>query len=251
MKALWVCGAVWLIAACDTANISPCCAVALLAGQEDRAHIPGALQATAEQFLGPAPGMPPDTPRDTPPDTPLAGLGRDSLSPNSATPHQTLQDRRIGLRLQASQRIAGKSPALQTPTLQTTVFAALEASHGHSLHSLPQGVGILADPARISFDSLALTPELGVTQQIGLHNGLSLRLGASIGQRHAKVRTHFGSALLDVTNHSQQVTRFVRLEAALRRQDPAHPQRGQEFALGLQQQDDDSVTLRSDLRFWH
>lgn len=244
MKALWVCGAVWLIAACDTADISPCCAVALLAGQEDRAYIPGALQATAEQFLGPAPGTPPAP--GIPPDTPLTGLGRDSLSPNSATPHQTLQDRRIGLRLQANQRIAG-----QTPRLQTTVFAALEASHGHSLHSLPQGVGILADPARVSFDSIALTPELGVTQQIGLRDGLSLRLGASVGQRYAKVRTHFGSALLDVTNHSQQVTRFVGLEAALRRQDPTHPHRGQEFALGLHRQDDSSVTLRSDLRFWH
>jgi hypothetical protein len=176
------------------------------------AHVGPALEATAEQFLdrpAAAKGLPDVSGSVSSGGSPRLTLGRDTLAPDSDTPHRRLSDRRLGLRGQ-----------INTPlSAQTDVFAALSVTAGQSRHLLPQGLGPLADPMRIDFDRLGLTPEVGIrwTRPLSDVAGAktSLTLALSAGQEVSRVRTTLRSALLDVTNYSTVRQGFVSLGAGL------------------------------------
>jgi hypothetical protein len=186
------------------------CKVALTAGGDGMAHVAPALEATAAQFLGsgsadPGGGMAEGGPGGLP----RLPLGRDTLSADSDTAHRRLSDRRLGLRVEAGAPLSRHLAA----------FAAMSIAAGQSRHLLPQGLGPLADPMRIGFDRISVTPEMGVRWTRPLPDvaggKTDLTLTLSAGQEISRVRTTVRSALLDVRNDSMVRQGFVSLGAGL------------------------------------
>jgi len=173
------------------------CRAEAVIGQDSRALLRPALQATAANFLGNPVGGDPGAGGDLDPDV---------LSPDSATRYQTTRDRQIGLRLSATQDIAP----------QRAVWGALTAAVADSRFHLPQGLGVLGDPTDIVVRSLVLTPELGVTRRYRPNwAGPDVVLDAGIGAQIGVAQTGVTSALLDVDHRSDHQIGFVSLGAGL------------------------------------
>ena len=226
------------------------CSMALVAGADGLAHAGPALEATADQFLGPqgggvGTGRLAGQSRATPSAAgglPRLVLDRDTLAPDSTTPHQVLTDRRLGLRVQASRPL---SAGFGT-------HAALTLAAGQSRHVLPQGLGPLTDPLRIGFDRVSATPELGVhwSRPLPLLPEGEIRVGASAGQEISRVRTRLRSDLLDVRHLGTVRQGFVALEAGIGLR-PASGRARLEAAVRLRQDQDGDRQLQSELRLQH
>lgn len=202
----------------------PECRFSLTAGPNDGAYVPAALEATAAAFLGPGSGA------GTGPGAGSGGTGfprlrldRETLSPGSGTDFRVTRNRGIGLRAELTRPLEGDLRA----------YAALSLGAGQHDYLLPQGLGPLVDPMRISFRSLSLTPEAGLVHDRALPGlpAARLRLSAGAGVALTRTRTHLTSALLDVSSRSDLAQPFLALGIGLML-DPEGPGQAELVAMG-------------------
>lgn len=208
--------ALLLVVAFLPGGCGPCaqvqCSGSLSLGNSPDGQIPGALEATADQFLGEGIAAP-----KTEPEPERAGtirLGRDTLSPDSDTPHEKTLSRRIAWRNEVSTELL---PEVRGVASLTTAVA-------QSRYHLPEGLGVLADPTEIGFTAISVDPALGLvwTPRLDLPEGAQLQVGVAAGREVARMRTTVRSALLDVTNYSTQTQGYVELGLGLALP-PPHP----------------------------
>lgn len=208
-----------VLAGLGLAGCAPCadCRVEAVLGQDRRALADPALRAAAAQFLGDAAG--PGRPGDAGPGSGTSsGLPRfridpDVLGPDSTTPYRLARNRQIALRL-GHETALGRGLALDS---------GIRVGLGHSVYDLPQGMGVLSDPARIGFASLSVMPEVSLVRRIPL-GALEGRLRLGGGWQVARSRTTVRSALLDVRHTGTTRRGTVWLGAGL-----ADPARGMEL----------------------
>lgn len=202
------------------AGCAPCpdCRVEAVLGQDRRAMADPALRAAAAQFLGDAAG--PGRPgAGGPGGGSSSGLPRfridpDVLGPDSTTPYRLARNRQIALRL-GHETALGRGLALD---------GGIRVGLGHSAYDLPQGMGVLSDPARIGFASLSVMPEVSLVRRIPLGR-LEGRLRLGGGWQVARTRTTVRSALLDLRHTGTTRRGTVWLGAGL-----ADPARGLDLA---------------------
>lgn len=198
-----------LVIAALVGGCGPCasvhCRTSLSLGSSADGQIPGALEATADQFLGEAGAAP-----EPAPGTARAGtirLDRDTLSPDSDTPHHKSLGRQIALRNEASTTLM---PGVQG-------VASLTLAAAQSRYHLPEGLGVLSDPTTIGFASVSVDPAIGLvwTPALDLPARGQLHLGLAAGREVARFRTTVRSALLDVTSYSMQSQGYLELAVGL------------------------------------
>lgn len=164
--------------------------------------VPQALGATAQQFLGPAAGAGPAQ-GGSPGSRPL--IRPDLLTPGSGTAYRLRQNRARALGLTTERPLR--------PGLALTGQAVMGT--GRLDYRLPQGLGILRDPARITFDSRFVELEAGLAWRRDLTPDAALRLGLAAGLHHSRTRTHVSSALLEIRNKSRQTDPYLALRGDL------------------------------------
>lgn len=87
--------------------------------------------------------------------------------------------------------------------------ASVTAAVGRRRYRLPQGIGILTDPAVISFTAASLTGRVSASWMWQMPRDMQVKLSASLGAELAYIRTHIRSALIDrpaITRHLSPVT---------------------------------------------
>ncbi len=183
--------------------------VSLAAGTSPGAFIPGALQASAVQFVGPQgrASHPTTTPRLTGgPRGATLVFTPDMLKPGSSTPFVSTDNLAVAV------RVEGVRPV--TPASE--VFAAMRLGSEHRAFYLPRGIGPLIDPTRIAFAAQTAGVEIGARRRLALdRRGLSLVLGVAAGADLRRTRTHIRSALIDMTNRHSDRPTHLRISAGL------------------------------------
>lgn len=129
----------------------------------------------------------------------------DMLSPGSDTDYRLLQSRSRSIGLHAKQPLGRNLSAT----------ARLTLGEGRTAYSLPQGLGILRDPATIRFETSFATLETGLAWHHSLLPGLSGTVEMALGARQTHTRTHVSSALLDVRSKSRQVDPYIALRTGI------------------------------------
>lgn len=166
-------------------------------GPEDNVFIVPALDRTAQEFLGLSGSGPSPPPRDGP----AVVIRPDMLSPGSETAYRLVQSRSRSVGLQAEQPLGR--------TLSAT--ARLTVGEGRTAYALPQGLGILRDPANIRFKTRFATVESGIAWRREVWPGVSGQVEMAFGMRHTRTGTHVSSALLDVRSKSRQRDSYIAL----------------------------------------
>lgn len=226
------------------AGCSPCmtgqCRTSMSLGSSADGQVPGALEATADQFLGEPHLRPDPVPAASSARTGTIRLSRDTLSPDSDTPHHKSLGRQLSLRNEVSTELA---PGLRG-------VASLTAGLAQSRYHLPDGLGVLADPTTIGFSSVSVDPALGLvwTPGLDLPSGGQLHLGIAAGREVARIRTTVRSALLDVTNYSTQSQGYVEFGLGLELPPPHQGDVGTELALTGRRYGDDVIVFGGALR---
>lgn len=194
----------------------------------DRAAITNpALAAMAEAFV-----------RGDRRSRPAAGGGfllidPDVLKPGSETPRRLVRDRSVAL---VHERAVPLGQDL-------AAYGSLTAGLGQTRHRLPEGMGVLTDPARIGLTSLTLQPEAGL-QRRWQGPGSDLTVAAGLGIQASLTETTVSSALLDVRHRSSHVMPYAALRFEVQpRQAPLS------LALEARVARDGMSQLRADLRF--
>jgi hypothetical protein len=132
----------------------------------------------------------------------------DVLGPDSTTSHRLVADRSIGWRRSAAIDLGQGWQVRGAGTLAL----------GQSRHDLPEGMGVLTDPARIAVTSLSVQPELGLARQFDL-GPATVTAGASVGLQVSRNRVTVRSALLDVTSHSVTTAPYALASVEVQPQD--------------------------------
>lgn len=175
--------------------------------------VPGALEATARQFLGGS-GSAPGSGSGSAAGSAGAGgvlarlpLRRDTLSPGSGTAYRVTTSQSFGLRLERHWPV----------TARTRGFVALRGGAGQQRYLLPQGLGPLTDPMQIGFLTGWIGTEIGLRHEriLTAHPDTALRLSVSAGHDLTLTRTHLQSALVDVTNRHHEGRRHASLGLGL------------------------------------
>lgn len=209
----------------------------LVLSTTDDGLVPAALGATADQFIG-APAARPTKPGGGATHASWLRLDRDTLSPDSDTPHRRTVSQRVALRSEARLPLGHGFEGV----------GALTASASRSRYALPKGLGVLADPTQIGFDAVALDPSLGLNWAHPLMPGARAHLGLAVGQEVARVRTTVRSSLLDVTNLSTQRQGYVEVAAGLELAPPRPGAIALDFVVVGRRYDGDAVVVSSQLR---
>lgn len=205
---VWGAGMALMLAGCGDA---PPARLMLVATPASPAIVPQALGATAQQFLGPGAGGGASgggagsgpSQGGSPGSRPL--IRPDLLTPGSGTAYRLRQSRARALGLAAERPLR--------PGLALTGQAMIGA--GRLDYRLPQGLGILRDPARITFDTRFAELEAGLAWRRDLTPEAALRLGLAAGLHHSRTRTHVSSALLEIRNKSRQTDPYLALRGDL------------------------------------
>lgn len=82
-------------------------------------------------------------------------------------------------------------------------------------YTLPDGIGVLADPATAQVQSIGATVQAGIRQQIFTSDTLAASVAVNRGIDLAHNRISIQSALLDVRAQSNDVTQFTAVELAV------------------------------------
>lgn len=199
------------------------CQTELAVGSDYAAVSNPALAATARDFVGD---------RGRAPRGGFLLIDPDVLKPGGDTPHRLVRDRGLSLAHERTAPLAG----------QTRLYARATAAVGQSVHALPEGMGVLTDPARIGLTSLTLQPEIGLRRDWQLGR---TRLGGALGLgvQTSLTETTITSALLDVRHRSVETMPYasLRLNAG-----PDHGRLSASVELRVAQ--DGMTQLRGDLR---
>lgn len=123
------------------------------------------------------------------------------LSPDSDTAYRLVQSRSRSVGIRAEQPLRHNLSAT----------ARLTLGEGRTTFALPQGLGILRDPATIRFATRFSTIEAGIAWRRPVLPGASSTVEMALGLQHRQTKTHVSSALLDVRSTSYQRDAYIAL----------------------------------------
>ncbi|MDT8857673.1 hypothetical protein RNZ50_22025 [Paracoccaceae bacterium Fryx2] len=166
--------------------------VAISRGVADRFFIEGALQGTADAFVGEARTASAIS-RSGSGGFELADIDGSTLSPSSGTPYRKELDRATSLSVAVMQDL---TPAVG---LKTTVRLGTGETH----YLLPEGSGILTDPIGIDFELQSVSGEVVAVWQGRCRGACRVSYAAGFGVAAVRARTWVQSALLDVRHESR------------------------------------------------
>ena len=121
-------------------------------------------------------------------------ISSDSLKPKPGKPVELKSSRSLAVSLKSRRDLGSKRQMVR----------ALKVTQGQSRYFLAQGLGIFADPVTIDFQSVAVTPTVGMSYLLYQRNRLGVTAEAGVGGEYTQVYSSVQSALLDVrTPHNQ------------------------------------------------